>query len=158
MMDWRARTSVCRCEKHLNGTFSSWGQKLPTVIWCWVNGKLHPGLNPGVFMQATNSYDLRGCLASTKTSGFGPRVAEILHRRRGSAGTDACCCGPKCRQAPSHPHPHTHTRCTGISWETQFVTMWRAGQKFWGVKWVPFFSLIILCKWYVSYEKKTTSK
>lgn len=47
-----------------------------------------------------------------------------------------------CCRLHTHPHTHTHThRCTGISGETWFVTMWRAGQKFWGVKFLFFLSL-----------------
>lgn len=128
MMEGRARTCVCRCKKHPNGTFSSWGQKLRTVVWCSMNEKLHPGLNPGVFMWATNSDDLRGCFASIKTSGFVPRTAEILHRRWVSAGTKACCCGPLCRQAPSHPHTHT-PHPTAVQASLEKHGLWRCEEQ-----------------------------
>lgn len=118
---------MCVCNKM--GRFPPGDKETPSSQ-SQANGKRHPGLNPGVFTRWP-------C----------PNRDPRIHPRRapGGAGsvpgspraaTVACVVARPPVRTPTHAH-----RYTDISRDTWFVTMWRAGQQFWGVKFLFFLSL-----------------
>lgn len=82
-------------------------KEFPADNRCRVNGKLQPGLNPKVFMQATSDGDLGHCPAKVETSGFGciwprsPRRTWLSARVMRQPPTCTALHAPLCT--------HTHT-------------------------------------------------
>lgn len=142
MVVGRAHAPVHGCEKSKLDIFFLGPKEFPAVNRCRANGKMHPGLNPKVFVQAASDDDLGHCPAKVETSGFGrswqrsPRRAWSSARVMRQPPTRTALHAPLCTHTTHTPHS-----CTGVSPETWFVMMWRAGRKFWGVKFLFFLSL-----------------
>lgn len=130
--EWRGHFLIGNKETPNNHSkLSEWETAFRPKSWSLWAGSPHPPAFSGSY-------------ARIKTSWFGPQQAKLRLRRQAFASTNVCCCGSLSFYTLTHTLLHRHLQRHG---------MWRYEEQvksFEGL-WVPFVSLIICCKWYVSY-------